>query len=367
MLSKNCDFLTGVGPALAAKLTQCGIHTIQDLLLHLPFRYQDRTSITPIGDLRPNTWSVIVGHVQHVEIKTGKRSMLACTLVDDSGSVTLRFFNFNRGLLTLLQRQPFLRAFGEVRTFAQKLELAHPEYQILDSDQQCPVEENLTPIYTSTHGLSQNKLRLLVKQALERCKDQLDSLEWMTPVQLNNLSLQSFIISLAQLHNPAPETPAHLLEHGQHPAIKRLAFDELLAQQLSLRFARQQRSQLSAPSFSAATENIQKFLDQLPFQLTNAQKRVSAEISADLQKDKPMLRLVQGDVGSGKTVVAAIAALQAIAAGYQVALMAPTDILTEQHAQNFSKWLEPLGIKVCRLSGKMNAKTRRETFSAHLN
>ena len=364
MLTKNCDALTGVGPALFAKLAQCGIHTVQDLLLHLPFRYQDRTSITPIGDLRANTWSVIVGHVQNVEIKTGKRTMLSCSINDDTGSVTLRFFNFNRSLLNLLQRQPFIRAFGEVRTFANNLELAHPEYQILDSDQPYQVEENLTPIYTSTHGLSQAKLRLLVKQALDRCKDQIENLEWMTPSQLKKFSLQSIKISLTQLHNPAPDTPAHLLEQGQHPAIKRLAFDELLAQQLSLRFARKQRALLCAPRLIIHDENIIAFLKQLPFQLTSAQKRVSDEVAMDLQQDKPMLRLVQGDVGSGKTVVAALAALQAISAGFQVALMAPTDILTEQHAQNFVRWFEPLGIKVCRLSGKMTAKARRETLSA---
>lgn len=364
MLTLSCEALTGIGPTLASKLMQCGIHTVQDLLFHLPYRYQDRTRITPIRDLRANDWCVIAGRVCKTEIKQGKRSMLYCYVEDKTGIVTLRFFHFTKQQVTALNASKLIRAFGEIREFANQLELIHPEYQLLDDNGVCVVDETLTPIYPSTQGLSQTRLRQLIKQALMQCQNELNSIEWMSPEQIQQHAFLPISTALDQLHNPPPDISLHTLEDGSHPALKRLVFDELLAQRLSMQFARQQRATWVAPACPASQELLEQFLACLPFKLTQAQQRVHGEIRLDLAEKKPMLRLVQGDVGSGKTVIAALAAVQAIANGYQVALMAPTDILSEQHAQTLSNWLMPLGIRTRRLSGKMNAKSRRETLNA---
>ena len=364
MLSLPCETLTGIGPTLAAKLMQCGIHTVHDLLFHLPYRYQDRTRVTPIQDLRADDWCVITGRVCKTEVKQGKRMMLYCYVEDKTGIITLRFFHFTKQQVNALNESKRIRAFGEVREFSNQLELIHPEYQLLDDDGQCVVEETLTPIYPSTQGLSQTRLRQLIKQALHQCRDELASIEWMHASQLDQYGFFPLSVALDNLHNPPPDIILQTLENGTHPALKRLAFDELLAQRLSMQFAKQQLETWQAPACSATHTLLEPFLSQLPFSLTSAQQRVFHEIQFDLAKAKPMLRLVQGDVGSGKTVIAALAAIQAIAQGYQVALMAPTDILSEQHSQTLSKWLIPLGISVRRLSGKMPAKERRETLKA---
>lgn len=364
MLTQSCETLNGIGPTLAAKLSQCGIHTVQDLLFHLPFRYQDRTHITPIQDLRPNDWCVVVGRVCKTEIKRGKRTMLYCYIEDKTGVMTLRFFNFNQQQVKQLNESKLIRAFGEVREFANNLEIIHPEYQLLDDNIECPVEETLTPIYSTTHGLSQSRLRQLIKRAMVQCHDELVKLEWMNSEQLQHYYFQPIKTAIEQLHNPPPDISLQALENGAYPALKRLAFDELLAQRVSMQFARRQRATLTAPALDGTLALVDQFIAALPFTLTNAQQRVYGEIKQDLIQEKPMLRLVQGDVGSGKTVVAALAAVQAIAKGYQVAFMAPTDILSEQHAQTLLRWLTPLGIRVERLSGKMGAKARRDALTS---
>lgn len=364
MLIQSCETLTGVGPALASHLVKCGIHTIQDLLFHLPYRYQDRTRITAIQDLRPNDWCVVAGNVCKTEVKYGKRMMLYCYVEDKTGILKLRFFHFNKQQVKALNENTKIRAFGEVREFANNLEMIHPEYQLLDATSEFVVEETLTPIYPTTQGLSQTRLRLLIKNALARYQEELHQLEWMSEAQLEHYHFQPLTTAIGQLHNPPPSISLQALEDGAHPALKRLVFDELLAQRLSMQFARQQRATLSAPELPAAQELTQQFLGNLPFSLTNAQQRVFNEIKHDLNQNTPMLRLVQGDVGCGKTVIAALAALQAIANGYQVALMAPTDILSEQHAQTFKPWFTALGISSRRLSGKMKARERRETLNA---
>lgn len=364
MLIQSCETLTGVGPSLAAHLTKCGIHTIQDLLFHLPYRYQDRTRITPIRDLRANDWCVVAGNVCKTEIKYGKRMMLYCYVEDKTGILKLRFFHFNKQQVKLLNESPRIRAFGEVREFANQLEMIHPEYQLVDANSEFVVEETLTPIYPTTQGLSQTRLRLLIKNALARYQEELHKLEWMTDAQLQQHHFQPLTTAIEHLHNPPPTISLQALEEGAHPALKRLVFDELLAQRLSMQFARQQRATLSAPILPAAQELTEQFLTRLPFALTNAQRRVCEEIKHDLNQQSPMLRLVQGDVGCGKTIIAAIAALQAIANGYQVALMAPTDILSEQHAQTFYPWFTALGISIRRLSGKMKARERKDTLAA---
>lgn len=364
MLSNSCDVLTGVGPTLAAKLAKCGIHTVQDLLFHLPYRYQDRTRITPIQDLRPNDWSVIAGRVSKTEIRPGKRAILTCFVEDKTGIIKLQFFHFNKQQINSLNNCAMIHAFGEVREFNNQLTMTHPEYQLLAEGEQCVVHETLTPIYPTTQGLSQTRLRQIVLIALRHCKNDLSQLEWMNTEQLQHNNFYSIAEAIKLLHNPPPDISIQALEEGQHPALKRLIFDELLAQRLSIQFARQSRNNLQATPLPVNLSQNQNFIDSLPFSLTKAQQRVAQEISHDLMQAKPMLRLVQGDVGAGKTVIAAMAALQAIVNGQQVAFMAPTDLLSEQHTNNLLKWLDPMGIKILRLSGKMKASERRASFAA---
>ena len=363
MLSQSCDTLAGVGPAIAEKLARCGIKTIADLLFHLPYRYQDRTRITPIRDLRINDYCVISGQITKTEVTYGKRMMLYCYVEDKTGLIRLRFFHFNKQQVKTLSEGSWIRAFGEARQFAQQMEMIHPEYRLLDDEHEQVMEETLTPIYPLTEGLSQNRLRQLVNLALTDYKNSMAQLEWMTAAQLETHQFPPLANAIELLHNPPPETSIFTLEEGRHPALQRMVFDELLAQRLSMQFARQHRKRLSAPAIPMETRLQTDFLAQLPFTLTNAQQKVCAEIAQDLTEDKPMLRLVQGDVGCGKTTVAALAALQVIAHVYQAALMVPTDLLSEQHSLNLQRWLTPLGITCCRLSGKMKAKERRETLA----
>ncbi|WP_298625480.1 ATP-dependent DNA helicase RecG [uncultured Legionella sp.] len=364
MLSNSCESLSGVGPTLAAKLAKCSIVTVQDLLFHLPYRYQDRTRVTAIQDLRSNNWCVISGTVCKTEVKYGKRMMLNCYVEDKTGVIKLRFFHFNKQQVSALNNSTRIHAFGEVREFNGHLEMIHPEYQLLDDESECRVDETLTPIYPLTQGLTQTRLRQLVKIALAGYEQDLYQLEWMTEEQLNTNKFPDIGYAIKLLHNPPPDTSLTTLENGEHPALKRLVFDELLAQRLSMQFARQSRGKLHAPSIPIENKITEQFLTALPFALTNAQQRVVQEIIQDLSQTKPMLRLIQGDVGSGKTVIAALAAIQAIAVGYQVALMAPTDLLSEQHYNNLLNWLAPLNIAVLRLSGKMKTAERKKALAA---
>jgi ATP-dependent DNA helicase RecG len=367
VLQQPCETLAGVGPTISGKLRKCGIVTLADLLLHLPYRYQDRTRITAIRDLRPNDWSVIIGRVCKTEVKYGKRMMLNCLVEDKTGILTLRFFHFNKQQIQAFSKSTLIRAFGEVRQFSNSLEMIHPEYQLLSSEEAFTVEEALTPIYPTTQGLSQTRLRQLIHAALKTCRDHLENWEWMSAAEIEELGFYSIPKALELLHRPPPDTPLLTLEEGKHPALARLAFDELLAHRLSLQFARHHRNALSAPSIDTNTELCTRFLEQLPFRLTPAQRRVSEEVANDLAQSKPMLRLVQGDVGSGKTVIAALAALQAIAQGYQVAFMAPTELLSEQHATNFKNWIAPLGISCQLLSGNIKTNERKKILALLAN
>lgn len=364
MLKQSCETLSGVGPTLAEKLRQCKIHTLQDLLFHLPYRYQDRTRVTAIHDVRMQDWCVVLGRIVKAEVSVGQRKSLTCYLEDKTGLLKLRFFHFNKQQVLAFQASPLIRVFGEIRVFQNTPEMIHPEYRLMDDESPCLVEETLTPIYSTTQGLTQTRLRHLVKQTLELAEPVLKALEWMSEEDLNTYRFQSIGEALKHLHYPPPDISLSTIDNGTHPGLKRLAFDELLAKRLSLHFAREQRSIQSAPSFEENHEATHSFLNSLPFKLTAAQVRVAQEISLDLMQTKPMLRLVQGDVGAGKTVIAALAALQAIKAGYQVAFMAPTDLLSEQHTLNLTAWLSPLGITIHRLSGKMTASARRTTLRA---
>jgi ATP-dependent DNA helicase RecG len=353
-----CTVLKGVGPRLAGFLANCGILTVQDLLFHLPFRYQDRTRIVPIRNLRPGDQAVIEGVIAHSNLKFGKRSSLLCRIHDGTGSLSLRFFHFNAAQKAQLVPGVRLRCYGEVRYGSTEWELIHPEYQRINSDELPPVPDSLTPIYPSTEGLHQRSFMNLTEQALLMLKNGMGLQEYLPEEILNRFKLPNLISALQYVHRPPADAKSSLLEAGQHAAQQRLAFEELLAHHLSLRKLRKKVQEHRAPAFSASGEKTKTFLKQLPFALTRAQERVVDEVSSDMRLAHPMLRLVQGDVGSGKTVIAAIAALQAIESGYQAALMAPTELLAEQHFQNFSAWLAPLGISVVYLSSKKKGKAK---------
>jgi ATP-dependent DNA helicase RecG len=352
--------LKGVGPKLAEKLKRLGLYTVQDVLFHLPLRYQDRTRVLPIGSLRPGMETVVEGEIELADVVFRGRRSLICRVSDGTGHLHLRFFYFSAAQQANLSRGRRLRLFGEVRFGPAGLEMIHPEYEFIDGSQAARPEENLTPVYPATTGVHQLSLRKLARQALEKY---LDKIEELLPTQvLQELQLPTLTEALALVHQPPPHTPVELLAERKHPAVMRLAFEELLAHHLSLKRLRKRVQTESAPAVSGEGELMRQLLARLPFQLTRAQQRVLDEILADLRMSHPMQRLVQGDVGSGKTVVAACASLAAVESGLQVAVMAPTELLADQHLRNFSAWLEPLGVTVAGLSGKLNGRARQEAL-----
>jgi len=358
--------LKGVGTALALKLERLAIHTVQDLLFHLPLRYQDRTRIVPIGSLRPGDECVVEGEVKVADVVQGRRRSLLCRIQDGTGTLTLRFFHFNAAQKNSLKPGSRIRCFAEARTGAAGLEMVHPEYTKLDSDKLTPVAENLTPVYPTTDGLHQTRLRSLATQALTYLDRQ--GLQELLPDNIRQQwRLPELNDAIRYLHHPPADVDQPLLLDGKHPAQRRLAFEELLAHHFSLLKLRAKTREQGAPVLQASGQLTQPFLQGLPFPLTGAQQRVGAEVAQDLQQPYPMLRLVQGDVGSGKTVVAALAALQSVESGLQAAVMAPTEILAEQHFNNFTAWLEPLGIKVAWLAGKLKGKQRETQLEAMRN
>ncbi|HDR1283692.1 TPA: ATP-dependent DNA helicase RecG [Pasteurella multocida] len=348
--------LSGVGAAISDKLGRIGIHNLQDLLFHLPIRYEDRTRITPIHDLRPDAYATIEGLVQTCEVQFGKRPILNVSLSDGTSKIMLRFFNFNAGMKNSLQPGARVKAFGEVKRGRFMAEIHHPEYQIIRDNAPLILEETLTPIYSTTEGLKQNSLRKLTDQALAVLEN--IQIAEILPNEFNPHPF-SLKVAIRFLHRPPPDVSLEALEKGTHPAQQRLIFEELLAHNLAMQKVRIGTQQFFAYPLSYQTDLKQRFLAQLPFAPTDAQVRVTQEIEQDLTHPFPMMRLVQGDVGSGKTLVAALAALLAIDNGKQVALMAPTEILAEQHATNFRRWLAPLGIEVGWLAGKVKGKVRQ--------
>jgi ATP-dependent DNA helicase RecG len=355
--------LKGVGPKVAARLARLDIHSVEDLLFHLPYRYEDRTRLTPIGALRPGQEAVIQGKVELTEVKFARRRMLLSRLSDGTGFITLRFFHFNARQQSALSRGVILRCFGEVRRGSMGLEMTHPEYDYIDSEQPAPVDATLTPVYSTTEGLHQLSLRNLTEQALAKLRDGELILSELVPAELlPSQDLATLQEAVQFLHRPPPEVDLETLAEGKHPMQERLVFEELLAHTVSLRRLRSQMRKHPAPALQAGGRLSEAFLDNLEFQLTAAQQRVIREIEVDLQTAIPMQRLVQGDVGSGKTLVALVAVLHAVESGYQAAVMAPTEILAEQHYQNFVQWLSPLGIKVAWLSGKLKASERKQAL-----
>lgn len=361
--------LKGVGPALAEKLQGMGINSVLDLLFHLPLRYQDRTRLTPIAALRHGMDVVIEGVIAGSALMFGRRRSLIVKVQDGSGVTTLRFFHFSAAQKNALQNGMRIRCYGEVRWGKSGVELYHPEYQLLQSDIPAPMETHLTPVYPATEGLQQIRLRKLLEQVFALLQNS-SSLPDYLPVELcRQEHFLPLLEALKIIHYPPVDIALIELEQGEHPAQVRLAFEELLANYLSLRRLRDQAQSQIGPALVWKGALQQQLLALLPFSLTGAQQRVFQEISKDLSLTQPMLRLVQGDVGSGKTLVAILAALQAVENGYQAVVMAPTEILAEQHFLNFDQWLQPLGIQLGYLSGKIKGKKRaavlQELASGH--
>ena len=355
--------LPGVGPALAEKLAARGLVKVQDLWLHLPTRYEDRTTLTPIRELAPGQPAQVEGRVEAVERGFRYRPLLRVTIADDSrATLALRFFHFNGAQAAQFIPGRRLRCYGEARPSGHGLEIVHPSYRFLAESDEGAMRDSLDPVYPVIEGVGPQTLSRLIAEALKRLPPA-EELELLPEVVIRALDMPTLKEALLVAHRPPPDTDVLLFSSGRHPALQRLAFEEMLAHHLSLRHRRIALRAHGASAITGRGALADCLRKGLPYSLTGAQRRVYDEVAADMRKPEPMLRLVQGDVGSGKTVVAALAALRAVEAGKQVALMAPTELLAEQHLNNFRSWLEPLGIQVAWLAGKVTGKARKAALA----
>jgi len=355
--------LHGVGPKLAEKLAELDIARVGDLLFHLPLRYEDRTRVLPIGGLQPGQRGLIDGTVRHAGITRGRRRSLAVILADGTGNIQLRFFHFHPRQRDGLKPGTRLRAFGEVREGYRGYEMVHPEYRRYADAASPKTAQHLTPVYPTVAGLHQRTLRQLAGQALDWMHRGKLALPDLLPASAGgSRALPGLAEALEQLHRPpSHQDPAELLS-PDHPARRRLVLEELTAHFLAARQLSQRRDLLRAPALTHA-DLAERLRAALPFDLTGAQARAAGEIAADLARERPMLRLLQGDVGSGKTVVAALAAAQAMASGCQAAFAAPTELLAEQHLRSLREWFEPLGIELVWLSGRVTGRRREQALA----
>ena len=350
--------LPGFAPALAGKLSKLGVRRAFDLVLHLPLRYEDETRVLPIARAPSGLASQIEGVVSDCDVKYRPRRQLVARVRDDSGEVVVRLLNFYPSQQKQLAPGNRVRLCGEIRGGFFGAEMIHPRIRVVTES--TPLPDRLTPVYPTTAGLSQFALR----QAVHRSLDQADLSDTLPAALLRSMGLPGFEASIRLLHDPPPDVPLERLESQEHPAWRRVKFDELLAQQLSMRLHRRKRDTTRAPRLKPGSDLAGKLRERLPFTLTGAQERALAEILHDLAQPHPMQRLLQGDVGSGKTIVSALAALAAVDAGYQVAVLAPTEILAEQHFAKFHQWLAPLGLEVAWLSGSLGARDKRAALEA---
>ncbi|MCF6262171.1 MAG: ATP-dependent DNA helicase RecG [Xanthomonadales bacterium] len=368
-LSDSVRILRGVGPGMQEGLKKLGIESVADLLFHLPMRYEDRSQTKSIGDCRPGDRVLVEGFIQNSNIVRHRRAMLVVTLSDDTGSLSLRFFNFHAAQIRSLSRGVKLQAFGEIRGGARGLEMIHPSYQ---KSKNAEEEASLTPIYPSTEGIRQASWINLSEQALKILREDTSVLTELLPAALLlRQQLPELKTALLMLHRPDIDSELanmnRMDENFHHPARDRLVIEELLAHHLSMRRIQQQQQRRKALAFPLNPTLEDRFLQQLPFQLTRAQQRVITEIQQDLNRQQPMMRLLQGDVGCGKTVVAALSLLPVVAAGYQVAITAPTELLAEQHRDYFAQTLKPLGIDTVWLSSRVTGKAREQALHAIAN
>lgn len=354
--------VAGVGPKKAASLARLGIHHLTDVLFHLPLRYEDRTRITPIGQLVHGIDAQVEGRLIDVRLSYGRRRSLLCTLADDSATMTLRFFHFSQKQRQLLERASYLRCYGNVRIGVPgQAEMVHPEYQLISAPGQLEQGAGLTPVYPMSEGVSQYLLRQLSEQALAALSRMgAEVLDELLPLSLRQqYRLPALAEAIHYVHRPPADADVSMLAAGRHPMQRRLAFEELLAHHLSLRARRRYLERFRAPPIKGNSSLCRQMLARLPFQLTAAQQRVLAEIGQDLARQTPMQRLLQGDVGSGKTVVAAAALLDAAAAGLQAVLMVPTEILSEQHYRSLQEWTAGLDVTVAWFHGGIKGSERQ--------
>ncbi len=366
-LNQSVGKLTGIGAQTVNRLEKLGIRVIQDLIFHLPLRYEDRTRIYPIGSLMAGMTALICGRVEFIDILPRGRKSLICRISDGTGFISLKFFHFSANQHNILKPGTLISCFAEVRYGFAGLEMVHPDYQVIANPEAHVTETRLTPVYPLTEGLNQTTLRKAVKHALSLCNNEPQLLvDWIPEAILKKYHYPSLAEAVQTLHAPDESVSIEALQNGSVPALKRLAFEELLAHHLSLRLTRNKTKAWLAPVFADSSDKTitEQFLGSLPFKLTGAQQRVIAEIEEDCRLQHPMMRLVQGDVGSGKTIVSAYAALLALTAGYQVAVMAPTELLAEQHKRNFSAWFAGFQTKVVYLTGQLKGNARKEVLES---
>jgi len=362
-LSSPLTVLRGVGPALAEKLKRLNLQQVEDLLFLLPLRYEDRTTLHKIGSLRPGMRCLVSGEVLLAETVYRGRRCLLVRISDGSGQITLRFFYFSRQQQSQFQAGAVVSAYGDVRAGPVGYEMVHPEYRVLRPQQNVVVSDTLTPVYPMTEGVQQGRLRNLVGQALAMMHKAPPD-ELLPQSVRDKYGMPSLVEALSYLHEPPPEADLANIDAGKHPCQVRLSFEELLAHYMSLRNLRHLARRENAVALGEGNDTVDRFLSELPFRLTAAQQRVIAEITSDLELPHPMMRLIQGDVGSGKTVVAAAACLKAMVCGVQAAVMAPTELLAEQHWQNFCGWFGDFGFELAWLSGSQRQAERRTSLEA---
>ena len=355
-------FLKGVGPKAAEKLQKLGLETQRDLLFHLPLRYEDRTRVIPIAGLQPGHRQLVEAEVLQVSINFRRqgqsRRVLVARLADHSGMLTVRLFFFGANQQQQLQQGHWLRLFGEVRSAQGQLEMVHPEFERFDVRNPPPLEQNLTPVYPTTEGLHQLAISKIIRQVITKLDDS-GVPETLPASWLQQNNFPDFKSAMLCLHRPQQNTDSEKIACRRHPAQYRFIIEELTAHRLALFKRRALIRQMKTPSIKTDGKLVARLIDRLPFQLTQAQQRVMAELMQDFDSTRPMMRLLQGDVGSGKTVVAALACLPVVESGFQAALMAPTEILAEQHYQNLLTWLKPLALNVVCLMGADKGKRRR--------
>ncbi len=357
-LARPVGALRGVGPRLAERLSRLGVERIADLLCLLPLRYEDRTRIRPLGGLMPGEKVLIEGALELAEVAYRRRRSLLCRVADGTGAITLRFFHFNRVQQQQLVRGAHVRCFGEIRNGPTGLEMIHPEYRIIGAEPE-PPGTALTPIYPTTEGLHQQRLRRFIQQAMA-VMEKTDSVDYLNDRLPEGYP--EFAESIRFLHGPPQGTDIEPLLAGAHPCQRRLALEELVAHRLSLQRLNLGRRREHAVMLKDERRLIAAFKSQLPFRLTRAQQSALNEILADLATASPMHRLLQGDVGSGKTVVAAASALAAASAGYQTAVMVPTELLAEQQYTTIANWLNSLKVQVRLLTGSVTGSTRKQVL-----
>lgn len=349
-----------ISPGVQEKLSRLGIRTEWDLILHLPIRYEDETHLFPIADAPAGQIVQVEGVIIHNEVVTRPRRQLVCQIEDGSGVLVMRYLNFYGSQIKTYAVGRRVRLLGEIRHGYHGMEMVHPKCRIVSVSE--PLADTMTPVYPVTAGLPQKTLVKLIGQTLQNAGQTKMLTETVPDTVIKHYQLAGFSASVINLHHPAPDVSIGSLQNRTHPSWRRIKFDELLAQQLSMRLHYRQRRQCSAPVLAPKNQSAAKLLERLAFRLTAAQIRVFDEISRDLAAPYPMQRLLQGDVGSGKTIVAALAALQAIENGFQAAIMAPTEILAEQHFRKLSAWFDPLGIRTAWLSGSQKKKQKQEAL-----